>query len=406
MSRHEDNAPTLKSLLILSLILYLGSISILGFTIKEMQRTINERNKQITELSSQLSQIYNELSSLKEKIKAYNTSAIFSYERIYEKIKDSVVVVRGKIIAQFSPFWKEYSSVQGSGFIYNHTGRIIVITNNHVVDGAVNITVSLLDGDTYPARVIGKDPYSDLAILSVEAPPHKLKPAIIVSSSTLKVGDPVIAVGSPFGLAGSITTGVVSQLGRTISESQTGGYPIADVIQISTPINPGNSGGPLLNIFGEVVGITTAIIKNAQGVGFAIPSDTILRELPYLIEGKRYPHPWLGVVGTDMNFDLARIMNVNVTYGWLIVEVFPDSPAEKAGLRGGSQTVFVDGRSIKIGGDIIIMINGTRIRNGDDLSTYLERNTSPRDKIKITVVRSGKMKDIIVELGSRPYPHT
>ncbi|RJS84542.1 PDZ domain-containing protein [Candidatus Bathyarchaeota archaeon] len=405
MSGH-NNTPTLKSLLILLLILYVGSISILGFTIKEMQRAINERNEQITKLNSQLSQIRSELSSLKEKIKTYNASTIFSYEKIYEKIKDSVVVIRGKVIVQFSPFWTEYSNVQGSGFIYNYTGKIIVITNNHVVDKAINITVSILDGETYPAQVIGKDPYSDLAILSVEAPPHKLKPAVIVSSSTLKIGDPVVAVGNPFGLAGSITTGVVSHLGRTISESEAGGYPIADVIQISTPINPGNSGGPLLNIFGEVVGVTTAIIANAQGVGFAIPSDTILRELPYLIEGKKYPHPWLGVVGIDMNFDLAKIMNVNVTYGWLIVDILPNSPAEKYGLRGGDQTVLIGGRSVKIGGDIIIMMNGTRIRNGDDLSTYLERNTIPGDKIKITVVRGGEIKDIIVKLGSRPYPQT
>jgi len=273
-----------------------------------------------------------------------------------------------------------------------------------VVEGALNITVSFLNGDTYPAKIIGKDPYSDLAILSIEAPVSELKPVVIASSSSLKVGQPVIAVGSPFGLAGSVTTGVISQLGRSMSESATGGYLIADVIQISTPINPGNSGGPLLNMLGEVVGITTAIIQNSQGVGFAIPSDTILRELPYLIRGEEYPHSWLGVKGVDMNFDIAKAMNVNVTYGWLIVEVLPNSPAERAGLKGGTRTAYIDGLQVKIGGDIIVMINGTRIRNGDDLSTYLERNTCPGQNIQITVIRSGKAVNVTLKLGVRPSP--
>lgn len=180
-----------------------------------------------------------------------------------------------------------------------------------------------------------------------------------------------MAVGDPFGLAGSMTTGVISQLGGAISESDTGGYLIADVIQTSAPIIPGNSGGPLFNMLGEVVGVTTAIVQDSQGVGFAIPSDTILRELPYLIEGEKYPHPWLGVKGVNMNFDIAKAMNLDVTYGWLIVEVESNSPAEKTGLWEGTEVVQIDAVSIRIGGDMVVMINGARIRNGDDLSTYL-----------------------------------
>jgi len=398
---NENNAPTLKILLIFSLILYLGTVSFLGFTIKGLEKTINKESKQIANLNDQLSQMHNELSYLKEKIQNISFQPVFSYTKIYEMIKDSVVVVRGKIVRQ-TFFGKEYTNVQGSGFVYNYSGTIIVITNNHVIEGASNITISFLNGNTYPAQVIGRDPYSDLAVLSTDAPIRELKPAVIASSSTLKVGQPVIAIGNPFGLTGSVTTGVISQLGRSMSESATGGYLIADVIQISTPINPGNSGGPLLNMFGEVVGITTAIIQNSQGVGFAIPSDTILRELPYLIKGKKYPHPWLGVKGIDMNFDIAKAMNVNVTYGWLIVEVLPSSPAEKACLKGGTQTAYIDGLQVKIGGDIIIMINGTQIRNGDDLSTYLERNTQPGQKIQITVIRSRQTVDVILELGVRP----
>jgi len=397
----NNNISIMKSLLVLSLILFLGSVSFLGFTIKELQQTIERKNGQIAELNNQLSQIRNELSWLKEKVQNISIPQTLSYTEIYEKIKDSVVVIRSKIVRQ-TFFGREYVNVQGSGFIYNYSGTIIVITNNHVIEGASNITISFLNGNTYPAQIIGRDPYSDLAVLSTTAPIFELKPAVIVSSSSLKVGQPVIAVGNPFGLAGSLTTGVISQLGRSMSESATGGYLIADVIQISTPINPGNSGGPLLNMFGEVIGITTAIIQNAQGVGFAIPSDTILRELPYLVKGEKYLHPWLGAKGTDMSFDIARAMGVNVTYGWLIVKVLPNSPAEKAGLKGGSQTLLIDGLRVKIGGDIIIMINGTRIRNGDDLSTYLERNTRPGQKIQITVIRSGQTMNVILELGVRP----
>jgi len=397
----ERDISNLKILLVFSLILYLGSVSFLGFTIKSMERAINEENKQIAVLNNKLSQMNSELSRLKESIQNFSFQGGLSYTEIYEMIKDSIVVIRGKIVRQ-TFFGREYADVQGSGFVYNYSGTLIVITNNHVVEGALNITVSFLNGNTYPARVIGRDPYSDLAVLSTEAPISELKPAIIASSSSLKVGQPVIAVGNPFGLTGSVTTGVISQLGRSMSESATGGYPIADVIQISTPINPGNSGGPLLNMFGEVIGITTAIIRNAQGVGFAIPSDTILRELPYLIKGEKYPHPWLGAIGVDMSFEIAKAMKVNVTYGWLILKVLPNSPAEKAGLKGGNQTVYIDGMQVKIGGDIIVMMNRTRIRNGDDLSTYLERNTHPYENIQITVIRSGKPVNITLTLGVRP----
>jgi len=400
----RDNISTLKILLVFSLIVYLGSISFVGFTINDLKNTVHEQSRQIAGLNDQISQIRDDLYNLKEKIQNVSSQpSALSYSRIYEMIKDSVVVIQGKIVRQ-TFFGEEYGRVQGSGFVYNYSGTIIIITNNHVVEGALNITVSFLNGDTYPAKIIGKDPYSDLAILSIEAPVSELKPVVIASSSSLKVGQPVIAVGSPFGLAGSVTTGVISQLGRSMSESATGGYLIADVIQISTPINPGNSGGPLLNMLGEVVGITTAIIQNSQGVGFAIPSDTILRELPYLIRGEEYPHSWLGVKGVDMNFDIAKAMNVNVTYGWLIVEVLPNSPAERAGLKGGTRTAYIDGLQVKIGGDIIVMINGTRIRNGDDLSTYLERNTRPGQNIQITVIRSGKAVNVTLKLGVRPSP--
>ncbi|HIE14633.1 TPA: PDZ domain-containing protein [Candidatus Bathyarchaeota archaeon] len=400
MNKNEETF-TLKVLLVVFLILQIITVFFLNERISELQKTIESQAGHIAEIKYQLSQIRSEVTLIESELQFFPVPMQESFTEIYDKVKDSVVVIQGKLL-QHTIFGEEYVSVQGSGFLYNYSGNIVVITNNHVIDGCINITISFLSGDAYEANIIGKDPYSDVAILSLKAPPQRLKPLILASSSSLKVGQPVIAVGSPFGLAGSMTVGVVSQLGRAISESATGGYLIADVIQISVPINPEDSGGLLLNMIGEVVGITTAIVKNSQGVGFAIPSDTLLREIPYLIKGEQYPHPWLGVKGVDINLDIAKAMNINITYGWLIVDVVSGSPAEKAGLKGGNRIIQIGGTRIKIGGDIIIMINGTRIRNGNDLSTYLERNTRPNQQVQVTIIRSGQQMNVTITLGTRP----
>jgi S1-C subfamily serine protease len=276
------------------------------------------------------------------------------------------------------------------------TGQFVIITNYHVVQDAFNITVTFTDGDAYTANVTGSDPYADLAVLSAHAPQYEYKPLRITSSSTLKVGDPVIAVGTPLGLTGSLTSGIVSALGRTVSVDWSS-YAIADCIQTTAPINPGNSGGPLLNYQGEVVGITsyTAITSQgvaAQGLGLAIPSSTILRETEALITNGSYnSHPWLGISGTDMTFEIAQSMNTNVTYGVLIGQVASGGPANKAGLKGD---------------DIIIAINATyiamRIRSMDDLSTFLEEYTLPLQTVNVTIVRNSLT--LPVELGTRPPP--
>jgi len=225
----------------------------------------------------------------------------------------------------------------------------------------------------------------------------------------LKVGDPVIAVGNPYGLAGSMTTGIVSALGRTITEEMTGGYAIANVIQTSAPINPGNSGGPLLNYQGQVVGITTAIVSDSQGLGFAIPSSTILREIGSLVTNGSYNlHPWLGATGTDMTYEISKAMNTNVTYGWLIAQVTANGPAAEAGLHGGTKQVSIEGEYVTIGGDIIIAINVTyiamRIRGMDDLSTFLEEYTLPLQTVNVTIVRNSETMILPVKLGTRPPP--
>jgi S1-C subfamily serine protease len=239
--------------------------------------------------------------------------------------------------------------------------------------------------------------------LSVDAPSEEFKPLDIVSSSNLEVGDPVIAIGSPMGLEGSMTTGIVSQIGRTIQESLAGSFPIANIIQTSVAINPGNSGGPLLNYHGEVVGITTAIIQDSNGLGFAIPSNTILREIDSLLKTGAYDqHPWLGIAGTDMSYSITQAMKVNVTYGWLITQTTNEGAADKAGLKGANQQVRINGEWETIGGDIIIAVDGTRIINGDSFMSYLEEYTTPNQIITVTIVRDNQLLDIPVELGTRP----
>ena len=326
-----------------------------------------------------------------------------SLSQLYQNVRDSVVMITG-LEVQTTFFGQQTTQVQGSGFVCNVTGRDVIVTNFHVVDGVTSISVTFRNGDAYAASLLGSDVYADLAMLSISAPTDELKPLEIASSSTLNVGDFVIAIGDPFGLTGSMTTGIVSQLGRTISESTTN-FPIADIIQISAPINPGNSGGPVLNDKGQVVGITTAVVSNSQGVGFAIPSNTILREITPLINSGSYTqHPWLGIAGTDMTYDIAHQLNLNITYGMLITDISSGGPAEKAELKGGTKQVTIDGNSLTVGGDIIIAINGSRIVNGDDLSTYLEENTLPNQTITVTIVRNGSTMDIPVTLGTRPSP--
>jgi 2-alkenal reductase len=351
-------------------------------------------------ISGRIDDLQNQLSTLPYQNVTYFLDENVSLSQLYQQVKESVVVIRGQVV-QYDFFHRPYySQVQGSGFVHNFTGEAVVITNYHVVQNAVNITATFVDGNTYPTTVLGSDPYEDLAVLLADAPQSELKPVAIVSSSTLEVGDPVIAVGTPYGLAGSMTVGVVSALGRTISEETTGGYPIASIIQTSTPINPGNSGGPLLNYQGKVVGITTAIVSNSQGLGFAIPSNAILREIDSLItKGSYDQHPSLGVTGTDMSYEIAEAMGANVTYGWLIV-----SGSDQTGLRGGTSQVAIAGEIVTVGGDIIIAINETRITNIDDLSTYLEEYTLPNQTIDVTIVRNGQTLTLPIKLGTRPPP--
>jgi S1-C subfamily serine protease len=313
---------------------------------------------------------------------------------IYAQDSASVVTIEG--VQSGSP-------VLGSGFVYAYQGSNYVITNFHVVQNDTELTTTFQDGNAYPTKVIGTDGYSDLAVVSVSAPASEFHPLQITRSSLLKVGQPVVAIGNPFGLSGSVTFGIVSQLGRTLTESLAGPYAIANVIQFSAPINPGNSGGPLLSGNGTVVGITTATVVSSQGVGFAIPSDTILKELPSLISTGSYSgHAYMGISSVDMSYQLAQLEGTNVTYGALIENVTAGGPAAKAGLRAGSHTTTVQGSQYLIGGDIIIAINGTKILNTDGLSSYLQEYALPGQTLVIQIIRGGHTMSVNLILGTRP----
>jgi S1-C subfamily serine protease len=371
-------------------------------------------------ISNQMSDLQNRLSDLENNVSdlqpgqgtPYENDTYFlgenvSLAQLYDQVKSSVVLVRGTTTTTYYYPWGqpyyEYTEVQGSGFVSNSTGQFVIVTNYHVVDGASNITVTFADGDAYSSEVVGSDPYADLAVLTSNAPQDEYKPLSIANSSALSVGDPVLAIGTPYGLAGTVTSGIVSALGRTITESTTNGYVIADCIQTTTPINPGNSGGPLLNYEGEVVGITTAIVSDSQGIGFAIPSNTILRETESLITNGSYnQHPWLGASGTDMTFGIAQAINTSTTYGWLIAQVTSGGPADKAGLQEGNKQAQIAGQLVTIGGDIVTAIDDARITNIDDLSTYLEEHTSPGQTISVEIVRNNETLILSLKLEARP----
>jgi len=340
---------------------------------------IKTLNDKIAVLQNQLSGFTGSQNVTYQNITIYQNATWLA--NLYESVRDSVVLVQGTT---------SDGSVQGSGFVYDFSGRMVVITNFHVVYDTSSLSVTFSNGKGYSATALGTDPYVDLAVLSVDAPADEFKPVEIISSSTLQVGDAVIAIGNPYGLMGSLTTGVVSALGRTITEEEyAGGFSIANIIQISAPINPGNSGGPLLNAIGKVVGVTAAKSVDSEGLGFAIPSNAILREISALIATGEYTgHSYLGVTGQDMNYYTAQELEINVTYGWRIIEVTEDGPSD--GLLQGD--------------DIIIAMNGTLIRNNDDLASYLEEKTLPTEHLVFTVVRGSSTANVDVVLGERPPP--
>ena len=320
----------------------------------------------------------------------------FSLTEIFERTEESVVQVNIR-----SDNAINNRGNMGSGFVYKDDGYII--TNHHVVDNAERVTITFLDGESYIAKIIGTDADLDIAVLKVEIGSTYLQPIPIGDSSHLKVGEPIAAIGNPFGLSGSMTSGIISQIGRLLP--QDSGYSIPDVIQTDAAINPGNSGGPLLNMKGEVVGMNTAIQSATgefTGVGFAVPSNTIKKVVPVLIRDGIFHHPWMGISGSDVDPDLAKIRDLNSSKGFLIATVVEGSPADAAGLQGVTITKEIDGREYALDGDIIIKIDDIVVRKISDILIHLQREKSIGDELIMTVNRDGTMIEAVLVLGERP----
>ena len=321
-----------------------------------------------------------------------------SLVELFEKSEKGVV----RIDVDKTDSMGERNSV-GSGFIFDYFGNII--TNTHVIDNASNITVTFLDGSQYNASIVGMDKFTDIAVIKVlEEKPDYLHPLQIGDSSTLKVGESVAAIGNPFGLSGSMTSGIVSQIGRLLPSHDTG-FSIPNVIQTDAAIHPGNSGGPLLNMNGEVMGINTAIQSGtgqSAGIGFAVPSNTISKVVPVLITEGKYSHPWIGISGQDINPDLAKIRNLDHSKGFLIVTVIPDSPAEMAGLKGVSEIEKIGNKEYPKDGDIIVSVDGKEVRKISDILIHLQEEKSVGDEMILGIIRDGEQMDIILTLVVRP----
>ena len=287
----------------------------------------------------------------------------------------------------------------GSGFVYDDIGHII--TNDHVIYDAKKITVTFVDGEAFLAEIIGNDPYTDIAVIRINST-TTLNPLPIGNSNNLKVGEQVATIGNPFGLSGSMTSGIVSQIGRLLP--QESGYSIPDVIQTDAAINPGNSGGPLLNMDAKVVGINTAIQSASgefAGIGFAVPSATIKKIVPVLIETGEFKHPWIGIQGHDVDPELAKVRELGSSKGFLIMAVIEGSPADLGGLLGVTETVEIDDREYPIDGDIIISVDGIEVRKISDILVHLQRNKVIGDSMELEILRDGEILDMTITLEER-----
>jgi S1-C subfamily serine protease len=297
---------------------------------------------------------------------------------------------------------QQFGECIGSGFVLDREGHIV--TNNHVAEASEELLVTLADEHTVPAAVLGTDPGSDLAVLQIDVPPEELTVAELGESSTLQVGQRAIAIGNPFGLERTVTTGIISSLRRTLPRDDSN-YQLAEVIQTDAAINPGNSGGPLLDSHGRVIGVNTAIRSTTgvnSGVGFAIPVGIVKRVVPELIAHGRYRHTWLGVTGRTISPEMVEAANLPAEVGVLVFEVEVDSPAEKAGLRGGQQQITVSGVPMLIGGDIVVAIDEVEVRDFDDVVNFLASHTIVGDVVALTVVREREEITVGVTLEERP----
>jgi len=350
----------------------------------QMQKQIDENELQV---QNQINEINNFISA---------ESKTLSLVEIFEKAEPGVVRVN-TIRNQTA---NETGGV-GSGFVFDKKGHII--TNAHVIEGSTKTVVTFLDGRSYNAEIIGMDEYTDIGVIKVNADLKLLNPLSLGDSSNLNVGEPIAAIGNPFGLSGSMTSGIVSQMGRLLPSGS--GYSIPDVIQTDAAINPGNSGGPLLNMRGNIVGINTAIQSTTgefTGVGFAIPSQTVAKIVPTLISEGEYKHPWIGISGRDIDPDTANVLGLKDAIGFQIITVVENSPAANAGLIGSDKMIVVEGREYPTGGDIIVGVDGMDVRKIDDILVHLQRVKTVGDEMNLEILRDGRTTNVTIILQERP----
>ncbi len=320
---------------------------------------------------------------------------------VYRAASPGVVHVTSTVLSQDFFFRVVPQEGTGSGFMIDERGYIL--TNNHVVENADSLEVTLADKSRVPAKLIGRDSNDDIAVIRINVPREKLTPLKLGDSGQLQVGQMAIAIGNPFGLDRTVTKGVVSALGRSL-KSDTG-RQIRNVIQTDAAINPGNSGGPLLNSRGEVIGINSAIFTpsgGSVGIGFAIPINTAKALLPQLIARGRASHPWLGVSGMDITPVLARTLKLSVTEGVLIGQVATGGPAAKAGIRGSQRRIRIGNYMVAVGGDILVALDGQKIGGVDDLTAFLDEKKKVGDEVRVEVLRDGTSHSVVVKLGELP----
>jgi len=333
------------------------------------------------------------------------SSVLAAYEQaiadIYTAVNPSVVYI--EVIPE-----QIINAVSGSGFVWDNNGHIV--TNDHVISGGGDITVTFYDGTVVPASVIGEDADADLAVLKYDTADFKARPVTMGDSASLKVGQLVVAIGNPFGLQSTLTVGQVSGLSRTIpgnvSTTAQGTYNIPAIIQTDASINPGNSGGVLVDSGGRVIGVPSAIESpsgTSAGVGFAIPQAIVQRVVPALIASGHYSHPYLGISGGTMSPNAARAMSLpDNQRGALVATITAGGPAAQAGLQGGNKTATILGQSVSVGGDIITAIDGQAVNTFDDLVAYLELSTTPGQKVTLSILRGNQAMQVSVTLGARP----
>jgi S1-C subfamily serine protease len=322
-------------------------------------------------------------------------------EQIYARAAPGVVVITDTVTEQITPSTAEKVSALGSGFVIDKQGDIV--TNDHVVQGGTGIRVGFSSGATYPAKVVGTDPSTDVAVVRVQAPASALHPLAFADSAAVKVGDPAYAIGNPFGLDRTMTAGIVSATGRDIQAPN--GLTIANSIQTDAPINHGNSGGPLLDRFGRVIGINAQIqggtVNANVGVGFAISSDTAKSVADQLIAGGRVAHAWLGVQVETIDPSLANVVRGLPSRGVIVARVVSGSPAADSGLKASTRPVTVNGVTVLVGGDTIVAVDGTSVSTAQQLGGIVAAH-KPGDRLKLAVVRGGKRRTVTVTLGNAP----